>query len=205
MALMNYQDARPWAKAIRQAVITKKMPPWFADPSVGHFANDRSLSQSEIDTLIAWVDGGTKEGDIKDAPAPRKFVEGWNIGKPDMVLQMPNAFEVPASGKIDYQYVIIPTGLKEDTWVSKIEVRPGARAQYASRDRACARAGLEVVRGPSAGSRVRTESWRGGRRSHRARRICPGRGIRPGRNAASGDADQGRIRSGAPVALHGEQ
>ncbi len=128
MALMNYQDARPWAKAIRQAVLTKKMPPWFADPGVGHFANDRSLSQEEIDTLVAWIDGGTKEGDPKDAPAPRKFVEGWNIGKPDLVLQMPNAFEIPASGKIDYQYVIIPTGLKEDTWVSKIEVRPGDRA-----------------------------------------------------------------------------
>jgi hypothetical protein len=128
MALMNFNDARPWAKAIRQAVITKKMPPWFADPSVGHFANDRSLSQAEIDTLIAWVDGGTKEGDVKDAPAPRKFVEGWNIGKPDLVLQMPTAFDVPATGKIDYQYVIIPTGLTQDTWVSKIEVRPEARA-----------------------------------------------------------------------------
>jgi hypothetical protein len=128
MALMNYHDARPWAKAIRQAVITRKMPPWFADPSVGHFANDRSLSQDEIDTLIAWVDGGAKEGDPKDAPAPRKFVEGWNIGKPDLVLEMPNAFEIPASGTIEYQYVIIPTGLTQDTWVREMEVRPEARA-----------------------------------------------------------------------------
>jgi hypothetical protein len=128
MALINYKDARPWAKSIKQAVLTKKMPPWFADPSVGHFTNDRSLSQSEIDTLVAWVDGGVKEGDPKDAPAPRTFVEGWNIGKPDLVLQMPKAFEVPPSGTIEYQYVIIPTGLKEDKWVSRIEVRPEARA-----------------------------------------------------------------------------
>src|ERR1700693_6618699 len=71
MALINYQDARPWAKSIRQAVLTKKMPPWFADPSYGHFVNDRSLSQSEIDTIVSWVDGGAKEGDPKDAPAPR--------------------------------------------------------------------------------------------------------------------------------------
>lgn len=129
MSLLTYQDARPWAKAIRQAVLTRKMPPWFADPSVGHFANDRSLSQDEIDTLVAWIDGGVKEGDPKDAPAPRTFVEGWNIGKPDLVLQMPNAFEIPASGTIEYQYVVIPTGLTQDTWVSKIEVRPEARGQ----------------------------------------------------------------------------
>ena len=128
MSLLSYQDARPWAKAIRQAVITRKMPPWFADPHVGKFANDRSLSQAEIDTLVAWVDGGEKEGDPKDAPAPRKFVEGWNIGKPDLILEMPTAFEIPASGTIDYQYVVIPTNLTEDKWVRLSEVRPEARA-----------------------------------------------------------------------------
>jgi len=127
-SMLTYNDTRPWAKSIRQAVLTKKMPPWFADPAVGHFSNDRSLSQQEIDTLVAWVDGGVKEGDPKDAPAPRTFVEGWNIGKPDLVLRMPNAFNVPEHGTIDYQYVIIPTGLKEDKWVSKIEVRPEQRS-----------------------------------------------------------------------------
>src|SRR5579864_5543095 len=85
MSLMTYQDARPWAKAIREAVVTRKMPPWFADPHVGKFANDRSLSQTEIDTLVSWADGGAKEGNTKDAPAPRQFVDGWNIGKPDLV------------------------------------------------------------------------------------------------------------------------
>ena len=128
MALINYQDARPWAKSIRQAVITKKMPPWFADPHVGKFANDRSLSQAEIDTIVAWVDGGAKEGDPKDAPAPRTFVEGWNIGKPDLVIEMPNAFAIPATGKVEYMYVVLPTGLKEDRWIETTEVRPGNRA-----------------------------------------------------------------------------
>src|ERR1700736_1926734 len=85
-ALMSYNDARPWAKAIKEDVVTKKMPPWFADPQYGHFADDRSLSQREIDTLIAWVDGGAKEGNSKDAPMPRTFTEGWNIPKPDLVL-----------------------------------------------------------------------------------------------------------------------
>jgi hypothetical protein len=109
-------------------VLTKKMPPWFADPHVGKFSNDRSLSQGEIDTLVAWVDGGVKEGNPKDAPAPRQFVEGWNIGKPDLVLQMPNAFEVPATGTVEYQYVVIPTNLTEDRWIQATEVRPGDRA-----------------------------------------------------------------------------
>jgi hypothetical protein len=128
MPLLSYQDARPWAKSIRQAVITRKMPPWFADPHVGKFANDRSLTQAEIDTLVAWVDGGAKEGNPKDAPAPRKFIEGWSIGNPDLVLEMPVAFDVPASGQVEYQYVILPTNLKEDRWIQTTEVRPSQRA-----------------------------------------------------------------------------
>jgi hypothetical protein len=127
MSFMSYKDTRPWAKSIKSAVLTKKMPPWFADPSVGHFLNDRSLSQNEIDTLIKWVDGGTPEGNAKDAPAPREWVEGWAMGKPDMVIEMPNAFEVPANGQVEYQYVILPTNLKEDVWVLASEVRPGDR------------------------------------------------------------------------------
>lgn len=123
--MMSYQDTRPWAKSIKQAVITKKMPPWFADSHFGKFSNDRSLNQTEIDTLVAWVDGGAMEGNPKDAPAARKFVEGWTIGKPDLVVEMPNAFPIPAKGVVDYQYVIIPTGLKEDRWVVGAEVRPG--------------------------------------------------------------------------------
>jgi hypothetical protein len=128
MSLLTYKDARPWAKSIKQAVLTKKMPPWFADQHVGKFANDRSLSQEEIGTLVAWVDGGAQEGDPKDAPAPRSFVGGWNIGKPDLVLEMPNAFTIPASGQIEYMYVILPTGLNEDRWVEAVEIRPGNRA-----------------------------------------------------------------------------
>src|SRR5262249_37737062 len=79
MSLMSYNEVRPWAKAIKTAVLTKKMPPWFADPHFGKFSNDRTLTQSEIDTLIAWIDGGVKEGDPKEAPKPREFVEGWQI------------------------------------------------------------------------------------------------------------------------------
>ena len=63
MSLLTYRDARPWAKAIREAVLTRKMPPWFADPHYGKFSNDRSLTNNEIATLVSWVDGGAREGD----------------------------------------------------------------------------------------------------------------------------------------------
>jgi hypothetical protein len=128
MSFLTYQDARPWAKAIREAVLTRKMPPWFADPHYGKFVNDRSLSQDEIDTLVSWVDGGAREGDSKDAPAPVQWVDGWSIGKPDAVFEMPHDFDVPSAGTIEYQYIVIPSGFTKDTWVEAAEARPGNRA-----------------------------------------------------------------------------
>ncbi len=128
MSLLNYQQARPWAKAIKAALLSGKMPPWPADPRYGHFSNDRSLSQQERETIVAWVDAGAPEGNPKDLPAPRKFVDGWNIGVPDQVVEMPEPFDVPASGTIDYQYVILPLNLTHDAWVQAAEVRPGDRA-----------------------------------------------------------------------------
>ncbi len=128
MPLMSYQDVRPWAKAIKASVSTKKMPPWFADPAHGKFSNDRSMSQTEIDTITAWVDAGAPEGDKKDKRAARTFVDGWNIPTPDLVVGMPKPFPVPAGSKIDYQYLIIPTGLKEDKWVNMVEARPSDRS-----------------------------------------------------------------------------
>src|ERR1700681_700257 len=95
MALLNFEGTRPWAKAIKAAVLSKKMPPWFADPKYGHFANDRSLSQAEINTLVAWADTGSPEGDPRDRPAPVQWTEGWNIPKPDLVVEMPIEIQVP--------------------------------------------------------------------------------------------------------------
>ena len=128
MSLLTYEQARPWAKAMKQAVLSKKMPPWFADAKYGHFRNDRSLAQKEIDTLVSWVDAGAPEGDPKDLPKPAEFVDGWNIGKPELVLEMPEPFQVPASGTIEYQYVVLPYKFTEDRWVQMAEVRPGNRA-----------------------------------------------------------------------------
>jgi hypothetical protein len=135
MALLTYQDARPWAAAIKQALLTKKMPPWFADAAYGHFANDRTLSKADIDTVVEWADGGATAGNPKDAPKPIEFTEGWSLfdktnpgGKPDVILEMPAEYQVPASGTIEYQHFIVPTGFTEDKWVQMVELRPGNRA-----------------------------------------------------------------------------
>ncbi len=125
MSLLTYEQSRPWAKAIRSAVLQKKMPPWFADPHFGKFANERSLTKEEIDTLVRWADQGAPQGDAKDAPAPLEFAEGWRIGKPDVVFELPKAFNVPLSGEIDYQYIMLETGFTEDKWVKATEIMAG--------------------------------------------------------------------------------
>jgi hypothetical protein len=127
-SMLTYEQARPWAKAMKEAVLLKKMPPWYADPHYGRFANDKSLSQKEIDTVVAWADAGAPEGDLKDLPAPVSFTDGWQIPKPDIVFELPNAVNVPAAGTIEYQYVIVPTGFTTDKWVRFAEARPGNRA-----------------------------------------------------------------------------
>src|ERR1039458_8698481 len=88
-SLLTYQQARPWAKAIKEAVRLKKMPPWFADPHYGKFSNAHSLAAKDVDAIAAWADAGAPEGDPKDLPAPLSFVEGWSIPKPDVVFQPP--------------------------------------------------------------------------------------------------------------------
>ncbi len=128
MPLLTYQQTRPWAAAIKESILLKKMPPWFADPHYGTFSNDRSLSAEQIATLTAWVDQGAREGAAKDAPPPRKFVDGWNIPTPDLVIQMPAPFSVPASGEIEYQYIVLPTNFKQDQWIRMAETRPSDRS-----------------------------------------------------------------------------
>src|SRR5471032_858966 len=100
MSLLTYEDARPWARAIRQKVATRQMPPWGADPTVSKYSNDVSLKQAEIDTITAWVDGGASEGNRADLPAVPVFAEGWSIGKPDYIFTMQKPFTVPADGTV---------------------------------------------------------------------------------------------------------
>ncbi len=127
-SLLSYKEARPWASSIKEAVQLRKMPPWFADPHYGKFNNDRTMSQKDIDTIVAWVNAGAPEGNPKDLPKPVAFTNGWIIGKPDMAVSMPAKYEIPASGTIDYQYILIPLNLTEDKWVQMAEVRPGNRS-----------------------------------------------------------------------------
>ena len=126
-SILSYKEARPWARSIKEQVVSKKMPRWDANPAHGQFANDRRLSQKEIDTITAWVDGGAVEGNPKDLPPAPKFTEGWTIGKPDVVLTMPEAFKLDASGPDEYQYFEIPTNFTEDKYIQAVEARPGNR------------------------------------------------------------------------------
>jgi hypothetical protein len=125
MSLASYIEARPWARSIREKVLLREMPPWHADPHIGQFRNDRRLTQDEIDTIVSWVDGGAKEGDRRQSPRAPKYVDGWNIGTPDLVLSMPKEITLNAAGTDEYYYLELPANFTEDRYVKKIEVRPG--------------------------------------------------------------------------------
>ncbi len=123
MSFLTYEGTRPWAKAIREAVLLKKMPPWFADARYGRFRNDASLSKAESDTLAAWAAAGAPGG---KAGVAKAWPAGWNLA-PDAVFEMPQAYTLPAHGDVPYQLVIVPTGFATDRWVEAAEVRPGDR------------------------------------------------------------------------------
>jgi mono/diheme cytochrome c family protein len=123
MSFLSYDSVRPWARAMKAAVLSRKMPPWFADPKYGHFSNDRALKQKDIDTIAAWVDGGAKEGDAKDAPAAVNWPkDGWEI-QPDYVVKGPE-YSVPAKGILEWTNVVVPSGLTKDTWITSLEIKP---------------------------------------------------------------------------------
>ena len=127
MSLLTYNDARPWAKSIREKVANRDMPPWHADPKYGEWRNDRRISQEAINTILAWVNNGAKEGDPKDLPPMPEYTPGWKIGKPDQTFSAPEQ-SVPAEGVVDYQYLSVPTNFKEDRWITSAEIRSSAHA-----------------------------------------------------------------------------
>jgi hypothetical protein len=126
MSLLTYEEARPWARSIKTKVESRQMPPWFADPQHGQFANDRSISQRDIDTLAKWADGGAAPGDPADAPPPIEWAsDGWQV-KPDLIVRGPE-FRVPARPEknvIEWTTMIIPSGFTKDTWVTSMEIKP---------------------------------------------------------------------------------
>jgi hypothetical protein len=128
MSLLTYASARPYAKSIRDELRDGNMPPWHADAPHGTFLNERWISDQDKDVLIRWATNGAPEGDPKDLPPTPTYEDGWSIGKPDVVLEMPEAYKVPAEGVIAYEYFYIPTNFTEPKWIRAVEVRPGDRS-----------------------------------------------------------------------------
>lgn len=129
MSLMSYQEARPWAKSIKAAVASRTMPPWFADPEHGHFANDTSLSAEEISTIVRWVDQGAPQGDPADLPAPKVFDHsGWKLKEPDIIFQYPEPYLVGAEVDDEYRCFALPLPGDRDVWLKGAEYEPGNRS-----------------------------------------------------------------------------
>jgi len=128
MPLVTYEQAKPWAKRMAAAVQMKMMPPWFADPRYGRFADDPSLTESQISLIEAWAAAGAPAGDAHDAPPPRPWTDGWNVPKPDMVVTLPKPVQIPAQGEVEYTYEIVPTHFSEDKWVQMSELKPSSAA-----------------------------------------------------------------------------
>lgn len=124
-SLLSYADAKSWATEIKEFATTRQMPPWKAEPGHGEFRDVRRMSDAEIATLAAWADAGAPKGDPKTAPPARNWGDGWSLGKPDLVLTMPEDYHVAASGQDDFRCFVLPTGLTEDKDVIAVEVRPG--------------------------------------------------------------------------------
>ena len=130
MSLISYDEVRPWAKSIKQKVVSRQMPPWLADPHFSDlkFQNDRTLTQQEIDAVVAWADRGAPKGNDADMPPAPQFGAGWKFGEPDYIIKMPTAYELPAEGQIDYLSFYVPVPFDHDVFVEKIEMKPSNKA-----------------------------------------------------------------------------
>ena len=130
MSLMSYNEVRPWARAIKEKVVLRQMPPWYAEGEPGKWHNDRRLSQAEIDKIVAWVDEGAPRGNDSDMPAPPQFAQGWNhpSGRPpDLIIEAPE-MKVPAEGESPWQFAYVKLPFQGDVWVESSQVVPGNRA-----------------------------------------------------------------------------
>jgi cytochrome c553 len=130
MSLMSYDEARPWARAIKDKVMTRTMPPWYIDKNIGvqGFRYDRSLSDDQIATIAAWVDAGAPRGNPADMPPPREFADRdiWHIGEPDWIIPIPEPFVVPAEGANWWGDFFADSGLTEDRWIKAVETKPSS-------------------------------------------------------------------------------
>lgn len=121
--LSSYENAEAWSGMIREVVEAGRMPPWDASPRYGKFSNEARLSDDEKRTLIAWAEAGAPEGERSKTPPKAEFPPGWRIPKPDLVVSLPEAIEVPATGEVRYQYVKVDPGFKRDVWIKAAEAK----------------------------------------------------------------------------------
>ena len=128
MALLTFQDARPWARAIKDKVVARQMPPWFADPAVGAFANDPRLTDAEIATIAHGSTPARRRAIRRTCRRRREFTEGWQLGEPDMVVELPEV-QIPATGGDFFPTPSLTLDLKEDRWIRAVEIRPSNRAR----------------------------------------------------------------------------
>jgi hypothetical protein len=128
MSLVTYEQTRPWARAIKQKVLAREMPPWFIDKNIGvqHFSNDVSLTDQEIATIVKWVDAGAPQGNPSDMPAPRQFPDGqvWQIGQPDLIVSLPKDVVVKAKGPDWWPDILVDPGLAEDRYIQAVQIIP---------------------------------------------------------------------------------
>jgi len=133
MPLTEFKDVRPWARSIQNRVARREMPPWYIEKNVGvqHFKYDRGLSDREISTIAAWVDGGAIEGNPKDAPPARVFTDDdrWTIGKPDLIVSLPKDVTIPAVGPDWWPTYEVDLGMVEDRYIQAVETKPGRSGQ----------------------------------------------------------------------------
>ena len=127
--LLNYRDTKKRGESIRAITASRTMPPWPPESGWGHFRDERRLTDDQVATLDRWVESGMAEGPSdKLPPLPEFPAGGWALGKPDLVVTLPEAFNVPADGKDIYRMFALPLGLTEDRWVTAVEIRPTARS-----------------------------------------------------------------------------
>ncbi len=127
-SLLVYEDAFAKRKTIAKAVHGRSMPPWKVEPAAYAYRDERRMSEAEIALIGAWVEAGAPEGATGEKPTPPTFASGWRLGEPDLVVEMPRAFHVPADGPDIYRNIAVPLGIAEDKWVRAIDMRPSARA-----------------------------------------------------------------------------
>jgi len=127
-SLLSYKDVVPKARLIAAVTSSRQMPPWKAEPASYPYRDERRLTDSQIAMIRDWVKQGMPEGKTEDRPEPPKFSSGWMLGEPDLVVEMPAGYHVPADGPDIYRNIVIPLGLKEDKWVTAIDMRPSARS-----------------------------------------------------------------------------